>query len=80
MNNHYLKTETQYYQDIVERETKTFEVRKNDRDFHVRDCVYLDEVVEGIPTGRQSKQFEIGYILHGGKFGLKEGYCILQLR
>lgn len=75
---HYLKTETEFYQ-AVEAGVKTFELRKNDRDFQVGDIVTLMEVVKAEFTGRELPAKEIKYILHGGQFGLPEGYCILQL-
>jgi hypothetical protein len=76
---HYLKCETEYYQE-VEKGLKTFELRKNDRDYKVHDMVHLREVVNGIETGRVFDSMEIVYILHGGKYGLEDGYCILQLK
>lgn len=76
---HELKTETQFYQ-AVEKGLKTFEVRKNDRDFRVYDMVVLVEVVSGIYTGRRLPSKEITYILHGGQFGVADGYCVLQLK
>ena len=75
---HYLKTETEYYQ-AVESGEKMFEIRKNDRDYKVHDMVYLQEVVNGAPTGRELEQMEITYVLHGGKYGLADDYCVLQL-
>ncbi len=76
---HYLKTERKYYQ-AVEYGDKTFEVRKNDRGFEVFDLVVLQEVVNGIPTGRALEPMEIVYILDGGKYGVEEGYCVMQLK
>ena len=76
---HYLKCETEYYQ-AVERGFKTFELRKNDRDYNVHDIIHLNEVVDGVETGRTLQQKEIVYILHGGKYGLEDGYCILQMK
>lgn len=73
---HVLKIETEYYQ-AVERGDKPFEIRKNDRDFNTCDVVTLVEVVGGVKTGRQFS-IEINYILHGGKYGLAEGYCIFS--
>lgn len=80
-NHHVLKTETKYYQ-AVERGEKTFELRKNDRDFKVGDMIYLKEIVNGIETGRQLPPKEIIYIFMDFDIvdGLKSGYCILQLR
>lgn len=74
---HYLKCETEFYQ-AIERGEKKFEIRKNDRNFQVYDMVYLQEVVRGIPTGRQIKPLEIKHFFEGGKYGLEEGYCIFN--
>jgi len=75
---HTLKTETEYYQ-AIEKGLKTFELRKNDRDFKVGDMLTLKEVVNGVYTGREIFGKEVKYILSGGKFGLEEGYVIMQL-
>lgn len=74
---HHLKTETEHYQ-AIERGFKKFEIRKNDRDFKVYDMLYLEEVVNGIPTGRKLPGFEVQYILYGGKYGLPDDYCIMN--
>lgn len=75
---HYLKTETEYFQ-AVERGEKKFELRKNDRDFKKYDLVTLEEVVNGVKTGRKTHpRFEIDYVLEGGKYGLEKGYCIFN--
>lgn len=79
IKHHYLKTETEYYQ-AVEQALKTFEIRKNDRDFQVGDLIYLTEVVNGTYTGRKLSPMQINYIFHGGEYGLEEGYVILQLK
>lgn len=77
---HYLKCETEYFQK-VEKGLKTFELRKNDRNYQVHDTVHLEEVVKGIKTGRVFGELEIVYILRDcPEYGLKEGYCILQLK
>ena len=74
---HYLKTESEYYQ-AIERGDKKFELRKNDRNFKKHDMVILEEVINGIKTGKSLPPFEICYILEGGKYGLPEGYCIFN--
>ena len=74
---HYLKAETEYYQ-AVELGVKKFEIRKNDRGFKVGDMIRLEEVVNGVPTGRPFIMREITYIFSGGKYGLEEGYCIMN--
>lgn len=80
-NHHYLKTETEYYQ-AVENGIKTFELRKNDRDYQIGDIIHLIEIVGGITSGRQLSPKEITYIFRDFNTidGLKSGYCILQLR
>lgn len=75
---HYLKTETEYYQ-AVGQGIKNFELRWDDRSYKIGDMVYLKEVVKGITTGRELGPLEIIYILKGGVFGLKKGWCILGL-
>lgn len=76
---HELKTETEYYQ-AVEKGQKTFEVRKNDRDFKIFDMIVLQEVVKGVPTGRTLDPMEITYILPGGIYGIASDYCVMQLK
>ncbi len=74
---HTLKIETEYYQ-AVERGKKKFELRIDDRSYHTGDMVYFNEVAKGISTGRGLPAVEIQYILTGGKFGLKKGWCIFN--
>jgi ASC-1-like (ASCH) protein len=74
---HYLKCETEYFQ-AVECGKKKFELRKNDRQFQPGDMVYLQEVVNGEPTGRELPPVEIKHVLLGGRFGLDPGYCIFN--
>lgn len=73
---HYLKTATEHYQ-AVESGLKKFELRKNDRDFRIGDMLYLEEIVKGAYSGRKLGPMEIKYILHGDKYVLEEGYCIM---
>lgn len=77
---HYLKTWPQYYHRVLSGE-KTFEVRKNDRDFQKGDIVFLteyDPVTQEIFT--QSPAFIITYVLHGGQFGIEPGYVVFGLK
>ena len=77
---HKLKTATKPYQE-VEKGNKTFEVRKNDRDFKVYDYIYLQETVGAIFTGREIGPLEIVFVLYDfDSLGIKEGYCVLQLK
>lgn len=73
---HYLKCEKEFFDAVIEG-SKTFEIRKNDRDYKVGDIVYFEEVVQGVPTGQRSFfGSKIKYIFHGGRYGLEEAYCI----
>lgn len=74
---HYLKTDSEYYR-AIERGEKKFELRKNDRNLKKHDMVILEEVIEGVKTGKSLPPFEIQYLLEGGKYGLPDGYCIFN--
>lgn len=84
---HELKTDSEMYQAIIENR-KTFELRKNDRDFKVDDILYLRETVY---TSKEMKEnnkpllytnrglkVRILYILYGPIYGLNEGWCIMS--
>ena len=85
MKTHELKILPQYFR-VVQDGAKTFELRKNDRDYKIGDTLLLKEwenikgkyVEEGY-TGNKIKK-EITYILEGGQYGLEKGYCILGLK
>lgn len=79
MQIHELKTWTEYF-GMVLAGHKNFELRKNDRDFKLGDELILKEFDP--KTNEYSGKIlhrRIDYILHGGQFGLEEGYCILSL-
>jgi hypothetical protein len=75
---HELKTWPVLFDAIINGE-KTFEVRKNDRDFRSGDVVLLREFDPSFNgyTGR-ARYFTIGFVLEKG-FGLEEGYCAFSL-
>lgn len=75
---HELKTWPQYFQRVWDG-VKTFEVRKNDRDFQVGDGVTLHEWNPETETytGRHAIT-EIRYIMQGG-FGLPQDICVFQI-
>ncbi|MFH0227098.1 DUF3850 domain-containing protein [Vibrio furnissii] len=59
---------------------KTHEVRFNDRNYQVGDCLNLREIDEnGCYTG-QEMNAQICHVLHGGQYGLAEGWCVLSLK
>lgn len=76
---HYLKIKAEYYTD-VEIGLKTFELRKNDRDFQVGDILMLIKLDgKGNETDQVIKK-KITYILKGcPQYGLKDGYAILGI-
>jgi hypothetical protein len=59
---------------------KRFEVRKNDRDFHVDDYLQL---LEWLPDrkewGKRAAVCAITYILPGGQFGIRRGWVVLGI-
>jgi len=76
---HELKILPEYYDPVVLNH-KTFEIRKNDRNYQVGDVLLLREWKSGKYTGREVKRF-VSYIYHGnGDFGLADGYCVLGLK
>lgn len=74
---HKLKLSKIFFDD-VRIGKKTFELRKNDRNYQIGDILELREMEAGEPTGREIET-EVIYILEGFE-GLKEGYCILGIR
>ena len=79
MATHNLKTWMPFYQDVIDGR-KTFELRKNDRDYQVGDTLTLIEVDptnELAPTGRQINK-EVVYLLTG--WGLEDGYVVLAIK
>lgn len=76
---HILKVRTRFFPDIASG-NKTFEVRKNDRDYKVGDRLTLFEVNDdGSETG-QALSVRATYVQHGPAFGLQEGYLIMGIK
>ena len=90
MRTHELKLSTKYFKD-VENGLKTFELRKNDRNFKVDDTLILKEYYQGdtdykdgiyTPPHYTNNQIvkKVVYILQGGQYGLEKGYVILGIQ
>lgn len=62
---HTLKIQPKYF-DAVRNEVKTFELRKNDRDFRVGDFLALNEWDDDHYTGRTELR-EVSYMLNVGE-------------
>lgn len=79
MQTHELKTLLEYFQAVVDGK-KIFEVRLNDRDFKVGDCVILREfdATTNQYTGRVSFKYQITYILENF-VGLQPGYVVFGI-
>jgi len=88
---HELKTDPLVF-DAVKEGRKTFEIRKNDRDYHVGDTLFLRKThftgvemaanTDDMPliyTGDELRTV-ITHILHGPIYGLMEGWSILSTK
>jgi len=66
--------------DAVARGEKSFEVRKNDRDFQPGDEVTLKEWNPKTEefTGRELNRLII-YVFKGGSFGVQEGFVVFSM-
>ena len=86
MATHKIKAWPDYFKAVVDG-SKTFELRKNDRDFHVGDKLELQEydplAVSSPYTGKKQK-VKIKYIISGDdegfRFGLQPGYVCMSIQ
>lgn len=89
---HVLKTWPEEFQAVVDG-AKTFDYRRNDRDFRVGDALVLHEwdhrtardfpgvgggTIRGAYTGRKLRA-RVSYMLQG-QFGVPEGFAVLALQ
>ena len=74
---HDLKILPEYF-DAVRSEAKKFEVRKNDRGFHVGDILHLMEWDGNKFTGRSVTAY-VTFILFEWQDAIKPGYCIMSI-
>jgi len=85
---HYLKTDKDVWLAVFNLE-KTFEIRKNDRNFQVDDVLVLRptrhtgaEMANGEPLEylpQEPIHAIVIYILNGPIYGLAEGWCIMSI-
>ena len=77
---HKIKIKKRYYDAVLKGE-KTFEIRKNDRDYKVGDIINFipiaDECDMILPHNQTS--YKVTYVFHGGEYGLEEGYCVFGI-
>lgn len=72
---HDLKILPEFYEAVLSNE-KTFEIRRNDREYLVGDCLILNEYCEGKYTGRQVK----GRITYITNYEQKEDYVVFSFK
>ena len=77
---HKLKCWPAVFKSMVNGE-KTFEYRKNDRDYKLGDTLLLQEYNTDINeySGKELS-VKVTYIIYGGQFGIPEGYCIMGVQ
>lgn len=82
---HQLKIESRFFEDIIKC-TKTFEVRKNDRDFHKGDYLGLNEITPHACNGSEEHKETGNFVLvkvldvfEDNRF-IKDGYVIMSIR
>ncbi len=87
MREHELKTWPSFFKAIRDG-SKTFEVRRADRDFAVGDCLILKEWDPGQQIGSLSDyagytgealRVRVTYLMPGGKFGIDPAYCVMGI-
>lgn len=80
MTEHILKTHEIPLLEIVVG-NKTFEVRKNDRDYKAGDKLKLRAVDKsnGQYTGKEAL-VRVGYMLKGGQYGIEPGHVVMAIK
>ena len=74
---HYIKILPEYFK-AIESGEKTFEVRFNDRNYHVHDILHLREWSDGEYTGPEM-EVEVTWLLDNPDY-CKEGYVIMAIK
>jgi uncharacterized protein YijF (DUF1287 family) len=79
---HQIKSSRHWYELVVEKQEKNFEIRKNDRGYQAGDAIIFWEVDNaGTETGIKSKPFIIEHVVTHSQYpeGIKEGYCVFSV-
>lgn len=91
MKIHELKIKEEYYRAIIDG-NKTFELRKNDRDYREGDLIQFNDdlfspekisnyyITEKYYPQPSETLFQITYILKDVSYGLDKDYCILGIK
>lgn len=75
---HEVKIQSVHFTEILAGR-KTHEVRLNDRNYQVGDCLNLQEIDENGDYTGQEMNSQITHVLEGGQYGLADGWCVLSL-
>ena len=80
MKLHTLKIQPKYYYEVMSG-SKTFEIRKNDRNFLAFDLIHFVNVNNEEFLNYENNVYQITYVLQNvPEYGLKEDYCILGIK
>ena len=76
---HELKILPQYFEEVWNG-NKTFELRKDDRDYKIGDTLRLLEFDYGTYTGRECNRTILYILRDADQYGLKEDFVILAIK
>lgn len=79
---HELKIKECYWIDIFKCR-KTFEIRKNDRNYRVGDIIHFRPITEDgtyIDIPEKYNTYVITYVFNDGEYGIDKEYCVLGIR
>ena len=80
MKLHILKIKDAYFYEVISG-SKTFEIRKNDRNFLSYDLIHFVDVNNEEFLNYENNVYQITYVLQDvPEYGLKEDYCILGIK
>ena len=80
MKLHTLKIQPRFYSAVL-NSFKTFELRKNDRDFKTFDLIHFVNVNGEDFTNESNNVYQITYVLKDvEEYGLDKEYCILEIK
>ena len=80
MTEHNLKIKHKYWKDVQDG-VKTFEIRKNDRDYKVGDIVHFIPISDdsNIILPHNKNSYRITYVFTGGEYGLDNDFCVFGI-
>jgi ParB family chromosome partitioning protein len=80
MATHRIKIKEEYYKEIING-SKTFELRKNDRDYKRGDLVEFSVILKDGKILESKVIYMITYVLKGTpEYGLADDFCIFSIR